>query len=213
MSVNKNGKTIMNKLERRIVDISYKKGLSHIGSCLTAVKLIDSIYLSKTKDDIFILSSGHAALALYVVLEKMEKADAEALFDKHGVHPNRDLGDGIYCSSGSLGHGIGIAVGMAIANKKRDVYVLLSDGECAEGSVWEALRIAAELKLENLKVMVNANGFGANGRVDTEWLDLRLQYFYPSLVQTTNLYAFPEYLQGLQAHYHVLNDQQYRELI
>lgn len=212
MSVSKGGKTVLNKLERRIIDISYKKGLSHIGSCLTAVRLIDALYLSKTEKDVFILSSGHAALALYVVLEKFNKVDAEVLFDKHGVHPNRDLENGIFCSTGSLGHGIGIGIGMAVADKTRDVYVLLSDGECAEGSVWEALRIASELRLENLKVMINANGYGAYGKVDTEWLDLRLMHFYPTLVQGTNLYAFPEYLQGLEAHYHVLDENEYKEL-
>lgn len=203
---------MMSKLERRVIDISYKKKLSHIGSCLTAVRLIDAIYLSKKKEDIFILSCGHAGLAQYVILEKEEGKDAEELFDKHGVHPNRDVLNGIHASTGSLGHGIGIGVGMALANKKRDVYVLISDGECAEGSLWEALRIAMENKLENLKVMCNANSWGAYGKIDADWLDLRLQYFFPTLVQKTNLYAWPEYLQGQAAHYHTLTDKQYKEL-
>lgn len=203
----------MSKLERRVIDISYKKGLSHIGSCLTAVRLIDIIYQTKNKEDIFILSNGHAALALYVVLEKWEGRDAEALFDKHGVHPNRDVENGIYASSGSLGHGIGIAVGMALADKTRNVYVMISDGECAEGSVWEALRIAGELRLENLKVVCNANGWGALGRVDTELLDRRLQYFFPTLVHKTNMYAYPENLQGLSGHYYTLKKEDYEALI
>lgn len=209
---NKNGVMILSKLERRIIDISYKHKLSHIGSCLTAVRLIDHCFLVKEKDDIFILSSAHSSLALYVILEKEYDFDAEELFLKHGVHCNRDLKHKIYASGGSLGHGIGIAVGMAITNRNRNIYVLMTDAECAEGSVWEALRIAAELRLENLRVLVNANGYSGNGKIDTDWLDLRLQYFYPTLVQKTNLYEWPDYMQGLTAHYHVLTKKQYEEL-
>jgi transketolase len=209
----KEGISVMSKLERRVIDISYAHKLSHIGSCLTAVRLIDMVFQAKKKEDIFVLSNGHAGLALYVILEKWGLGDAEELFKKHGVHPNTDLEHGIYCSSGSLGHGIGIAVGMAIADKKRDVYVMMSDGECAEGSVWESLRIAGELKLENLKVIVNANGYGATDKIDTELLDMRLQYFYPTLVQRTQLYDWPDYLQGVQAHYHILTKEEYEKII
>lgn len=202
-------KVMVNKLEKRILDISYKKGLTHIGSCLTSVRLLDAIYQSKEKDDIVILSSGHAGLALYVILEKYLGKNAEELVDKHGTHPNRDIEDGIVCSTGSLGQGLPIAVGMAIANPKRNVYVLTSDGEMAEGSMWEALRIAAERRLENLRITVNANGYGAYGKIDEDWLDLRMQYFYPSLVQKTNLYRFPGCLQGLDGHYHALSKEDY----
>ena len=202
----------LSKLERRVIDISYKKGLSHIGSCLTAVQLIDNIYKVKKEKDIFILSSGHAGLALYCVLEKLYFKDAEKLFDKHGVHPNRDVDDGIICSSGSLGSAITLAVGMALANKTRDVYVLMSDGECAEGSVWEALRIAGELRLENLKIMVNANGSGAYGKIDTDILDTRLQYFFPSMVVKTQLFKYPHWLQGVNGHYVTLDETKYKEL-
>jgi len=210
---NKGGIRMMNKLERRIIDISYKFGLSHLGSCLTAVRLIDSIYQVKKKNEPFILSNGHAGLALYVVLEKFENISAEVLYTLHGTHPNRDMKNGIWCSTGSLGHGLCIAVGMALADKTRDVYVLVSDGEMAEGSCWEALRIAAENRLENLKVMVNANGYGAYNKIDSDWLDLRIQYFYPSLVQKTNMYQFPEWLQGQEAHYHVMSKEEYESLI
>lgn len=203
----------LSKLERRVIDISYKNKLSHIGSCLTTVRLIDGIFQVKEKNDVFILSNGHAGLALYVVLEKYGFGDAEKLFKKHGVHPNRDIKHGIYCTSGSLGHGLGIGIGMALADKTRNVYVMMSDGECAEGSVWEALRIAAELRLENLRIEVVSNGYGAYGKVDADWLELRLQSVYPTLVQRVNLYAWPEYLQGLSAHYKVLSKEEYEEII
>lgn len=201
-----------NALEKRILEISYKKKLSHIASCLTAVNIIDKIYSLKRDEDIFVLSAGHKALALYVVLEQWLFKDAEDLFDKHGVHPNRDLENGIYCSSGSLGSAITIAVGMAIASPKKLVYVLLSDGEMAEGSCWEALRIASDLKLENLRITVDCNGYGAMGKVDTEVMDARMQMFYPSLCIQSNVFSFPHFLQGLGGHYNVMSEDQYKQL-
>lgn len=202
----------LNKLERRVVDISYKEKLSHLSSCLTAVRLIDHIYLVKRPQDAFVLDNGHAGLALYVVLEKFGDKDAEALFHKHGVHPNRDAEDGIDCSTGSLGQGLPIAVGMALADRTSDVYVLTSDGAMAEGSNWEALRIAGEQRLENLRVTVNANGYSAYQRTDPELLDTRMQYFFPSLVLQTNMFNFPDCLQGIDGHYHVLSEEDYKEI-
>lgn len=202
----------LSKLEQRILQISYKKGLSHLSSNLTAVQLIDNIYKVKKDKDVFVLSNGHAALALYTVLEKFHFLDAEKLFDKHGVHPNRDLDNLIYCSTGSLGNGIAIAVGMAIADPRRLVFVLMSDGELAEGSCWEALRIAGELRLENLRIMVNANGFGAYGKIDVDLIDTRLQMFFPTLLVQTNMFDFPDYLQGIDGHYKKLNAREFEEV-
>ena len=80
----------MRHLKKRILEIAYKHKLSHLGSYFSSVDIIDKIYKTKNKDDIFILSSGHAALALYVVIEKYEGKNAEELFLKHGGHPHRD---------------------------------------------------------------------------------------------------------------------------
>lgn len=204
---------MVNKLERRILDISLKKNLSHLGSNLGAVNAIDMIYQAKKPEDPFVLSMGHAALALYTVLEKNGFGDAEELFDKHGVHPNRDVEHGIYCSTGSLGQGLPIAVGMALANRERDVYVLSSDGEMAEGSMWEALRVAGEQRLENLKIMVVANGYGGYSEIDIDWLDTRINAFYPAMVVRTNMFKYPESMQGLAAHYVTLTPEMYEEAI
>jgi len=203
----------MDNLQKRIIELSYKHHKPHIGSCLTAVNLIDGIYKIKKKKEPFILSNGHAGLALYVVLEKYEGKDAEKLCLKYGTHPRRCLKDGIWATTGSLGNGLPIAVGMALANKDRLVYVLTSDGEMAEGSMWEALRIAGELKLENLRITVDANGHGAYSIIDADLLDLRMQYFYPSLVVKTNTFDFPDYLNGIASHYTVLDEAKYKELM
>lgn len=208
----KANKYVFNKLEQRVLELSHKKKLSHIGSCLTAVGLIDKIYLVKEPDDIVILSAGHAALALYVVLEKEYGINAERLYDTHGTHPNRDIDNHIFASSGSLGHGVGIAVGAAIANPDKNVYVLCTDGELAEGSCYEALRLAGDMRLENLRVICNANGFSAYKQVDTELLSYRITTLFPVLFQETNLLEGPEWMQNLEAHYHVMTDKEYEEI-
>ena len=140
----------MKELKQRIVDIAYKHKLGHLGSYLSSVDIIDKIFQKKQPEDIFILSSGHASLAMYVCLEKYYGIDAEMLFLKHGGHPHKDEENHIYCSTGSLGLGITVAVGRALANPKRKVYVLISDGECAEGSVWESLKVIYEMNIQNI---------------------------------------------------------------
>lgn len=204
---------LLNKWEHRLLEISYKHKLSHLSSCLTAFRLIDNIYKVKRENEPFILDNGHAGLALYVALEKWYFKDAEALLEKHGIHPNRDIENKIFCSTGSLGQGLPIAVGMAKADPSRNVYVLTSDGAMAEGSNWEALRIASEQRLENLRITVNANGHGAYKNIDPELLDLRMQYFYPSLVQRTSLLDQPEWVQGIAGHYVVMDEDKYKEIM
>lgn len=204
---------MLNKLEKRIIDLSYKHKLSHIGSCLNSISIIDKLFMLKKPDDPFILSNGHAGLALYVVLEKYCGKNAEKLLKKHGTHPNRNLKDGVWCSTGSLGQGLPIAVGMALTNRDRTVFVLVSDGELAEGSMWEALRIASEKRLENLRVAVTANGIGGYSHIDADWLEMRLKTFYPCLFVRTNMFRWPAFLNGLNGHYVVMNEEQYKEAI
>ena len=200
-------------LKKRILEIAYKHKLGHLGSYLSAAGIVDEIYKNKDKDDIFILSSGHAALALYAALEKYEGKDAEELFLKHGGHPHRDEENGIYCSTGSLGLGITVAVGRALANKNRKVHVLISDGESAEGSVWEALRFIKESNLSNIEVYVNVNGYAAYDKVDVKYLVDRLKVFLPTInIRYTSVNQYP-FLRGLNAHYHVMSEQDYKSTL
>ena len=198
--------------ELRILKISRKHNLSHIGSCLMAQGPIEAIYKTKQPQDIFILSSGHAGLALYCILEQWGFGDAEKLYLKHGTHPNRDLKDGIWASTGSLGHGIGIGVGMAIAEPDKIVYIVSTDGEMAEGSVWEALRIAGELQLKNIRLAVVCNGYGGYGKIDVDMIEKRLDNFYPCIVVKANLFNYPDWLQGQDGHYVTLDDAKAKEL-
>ena len=173
------------KLNKRILEISHKNKCSHLGSYFSAVDIIDNIF----------------------------SKDAEMLFKKHGGHPHRDEENHIHCSTGSLGLGITVAVGRALANPNKKVYVLLSDGECAEGSVWESLRFIKEQNIENIEVYVNANGYAAYDSVDVDYLEKRLKSFLPSInVIRTKVNQF-SFLNGLNAHYHIMSDEDYEEAI
>lgn len=202
----------MNDVERRVVDISYKEKIGHLSSNLNAVNIIEEVYKNKQIDEPFILSSGHAALALYVVLEKYEGQDAEKLFHKHGVHPHRDIGSGIFCSTGSLGMGLTVATGYALANRDRKVHCLISDGECGEGSIWEALRFIYEAKLDNLEVYVNVNGMIAYDFIDKEYIITRLRAFLPRInIRETEPPKWP-WAEGILTHYYVLKPEDYEQL-
>jgi transketolase len=200
-------------LKRRILEIAYKNKLGHLGSYFSSVDIIDEIYSRMDKEDIFILSAGHCALALYVVLEKYFGLDAEELFNKHGGHPHRDEINKIHCSTGSLGLGITIALGRAIANPKRKVWVLISDGECAEGSVWESLKTIEEQDIKNIKVFVNINGYAAYREVNEQYITDRLVTFHPSInLRYTSVEQF-DFLKGLNAHYHVMSEDNFKSAL
>ena len=202
----------MNDVERRVIDISYKEKIGHLSSNLNAVNIIEEIYKTKKPDEPFILSMGHAALAMYVVMEKYEGRNAEELLHKHGVHPHRDLSDGIHCSTGSLGMGLTVATGYALADRSRDVYCLLSDGEAGEGSIWEALRFIHEAKLDNLKVYANVNGMIAYDMIDRDYINTRLRAFLPSInIRNTEPPKW-EFAEGVLTHYYVLKPEDYESL-
>lgn len=202
----------MNDVERRVVDISYKEKIGHLSSNLNAVNIIEEIYKNKKADEPFILSSGHAALALYVVLEKYEGRDAETLFHKHGVHPHRNLSDGIFCSTGSLGMGLTVATGYALADRNRKIHCLISDGEAGEGSIWESLRFIYEAKLDNLEVYVNVNGMIAYDFIDKEYIINRLRAFLPRInIRETEPPKWP-WAEGILTHYYVLKPEDYEQL-
>ncbi|HVA96926.1 MAG TPA: 1-deoxy-D-xylulose-5-phosphate synthase N-terminal domain-containing protein [Candidatus Acidoferrales bacterium] len=221
------------KLRKRILKISHESRLSHLGSCLSAIDLIDTIYKVKKKDEKFILSNGHAGIAWYAVLEKYGYIqDANSIKNLH-VHPDRNTQLDIHVSTGSLGQGLPIALGMALADRKRQVYCMLSDGECAEGSIWEALRIAVEKKVTNLKIIINANGWSAYDKVNLTYLSKRIKAFgfiihkvnghdnnhilkKITIGQTspTVLYAYTTveqfpFLTGQDAHYYTMTDEDY----
>jgi len=193
---------MLKQLNKRILEISIKHKLSHLGSCFTALPIIYDIYKKKRSQDKFILSSGHAGLALYVVLEYFKGIDAEHLLETYGIHPERDLENFIEVSTGSLGLGITIATGIALVNPDIDVYCLISDGESAEGSVWEALRFIDEQGLKNINIHANINGWAAYKPVDSDKLSQRLKLFLPEInIHYTNVNDVIKFNSPLSAHY------------
>ncbi|MBI2613585.1 MAG: hypothetical protein HYW62_02340 [Candidatus Levybacteria bacterium] len=200
-------------LKRRIIEISYKYKKYHLGSCLSAVDIIEEIYDLKREDEKFILSEGHAGLAFYCILEKHERRDPEYLLRRYGIHPSKDEKNGIWCTTGSLGQGLPVALGMAIADRSKNVYCMISDGECAEGSVWETLRIKTDLKVDNLKVYINLNGYGAYDAINPIQLTKRLKAFCPEInIRLTTVEQLP-FLKGLDAHYHAMTDDEYKKAL
>ncbi len=200
------------KLHKRLLEVCYKNDVHHLGSHFSSIDIIDEIYSRKAEEDIFILSNGHAAVALYVVIEKYFGIDAEKLLNEFGDHPVLSEENKIYCTTGSLGMGITVALGRALGNKDRKVYCMISDGECSEGSVWEALKYLRRLDLNNIEIHVNMNGWGAFHEIDTENLEKMLTAFYPKIfIHHTTVEHYG--LSGQEAHYVKLSDEQFKRAI
>jgi transketolase len=173
-------------IRRQVLEMIYKSSGAHIGSSLSCVDILTFLYFkllniypenpAAENRDRFILSKGHAAAALYAVLSGRGFFEQKCLEDycqdetKLAGHSIRQPALGIEASTGSLGHGLSMAVGMALAakrdNKNHRVFVLLSDGECQEGPVWEAALFAGHNKLDNLIAIIDYNKIQAMGRVE-----------------------------------------------
>jgi transketolase len=172
-------------LRARIIENSFKTGTPHLGSCLSCIDLLTVLYFSvlninpklpqSPSRDRLILSKGHGAPALFQTLAEKGFYD-RSLLDTYGKDgsffaehpPTPDYLPGIEAATGSLGHGLPIGLGIAIAaNIKKleyDVYVILGDGECNEGSIWESSLLASAQKVNNLCVFVDFNKWQATGR-------------------------------------------------
>ncbi len=177
--MNKNDVSVihMNELKRMIVKSAATAGEGHIASAFSILDIlwvlydrVLSIHPERPDDpdrDRFILSKGHASLGLYAVLAKKEFFPASELdtFGTYksilGGHPDRNKVPGVEASTGSLGHGFPVAVGVAIGLKIKEnsahVYVLVGDGECNEGTVWESALLAAHHNLDNLTCIIDYN--------------------------------------------------------
>jgi len=158
---------ILKNIRINILEHSYKAKSSHIGSCLSIVEILYVLYFNiLKKTDRFILSKGHAALALYCVLFQ-KKFISSKILKSFGSNKTELMNHvshkvkGVEFSTGSLGHGLPVAVGKALkfkSNKQSNkVFVLLSDGEINEGTTWESLLFASHHCLDNLTVIIDYN--------------------------------------------------------
>lgn len=151
---------ISKEIRKDVLDMALEYNDGHIAPAYSCVEILVSLYESvMSDDDKFILGKGHGCLSLYAILRK------KGFNPKISGHPDIEPEQGIVCSTGSLGHGIAIGVGIAFAKKiKKDdahVFVLIGDGECQEGTIWESLNLARKLKIDNLTVIIDNNGLQA----------------------------------------------------
>jgi transketolase len=159
-------------IRRIIIDESYRAKVGHIGSALSIADLVTAVVAGPMTGegadrDRLVLSKGHAALALYAALHlqgRLDEGQISTYCDDGtllGVHPEREL-EGVDFATGSLGQGLSLGAGAALAAKRqgsdRKVYVIMSDAELNEGSVWEAVMFAAQHQLDNLVLLIDLNG-------------------------------------------------------
>lgn len=148
------------ELRKNVLKLALEKGDGHLGGSFSIIEILISLSEEVlNKEDKFILSKGHSCYPLYILLRE------KGYKPKISGHPEIDEKNGIWCTTGSLGHGLPIGVGMALARKlkptKGRIYVLMGDGEVQEGTTWEASLIACHHKLDNLTVIIDKNNLQA----------------------------------------------------
>lgn len=175
---------ITTSLRLSILEMAHRSGSPHVGSCMSCVDVLAYLYFEELAlrpaepdwewRDFFLLSKGHAAMALYAVLSERGVID-KTLLDGYMLdggtlpaHLDRFVAPGIEISAGALGHGLpmglGMAQGLKLRGKKNRVFVLMGDGESQEGSVWEAAMMAPTLCLDNLVAIIDHNNLQGYGR-------------------------------------------------
>lgn len=175
---------IASRLRGQVIRMSHATGAAHLGSALSCIDILTAAYWGVLRidpqrpddpeRDRFILSKGHAASALYAALSARGFFPSDLLdtYNTEGSrlaeHPGPRCAPGVEAATGSLGHGLPIGLGMALAGRiqgrSHRVFVLMSDGECNEGSVWEAAMLAPAQRLDNVCVIVDYNKWQATGR-------------------------------------------------
>ena len=176
---------VAHTIRRRTIETSARARIPHLGSCLSCVELLTALYWQELRidpqspdspdRDRFVLSKGHGAPVLFQVLAERGFFSVERLSDFgksgsvfHEHPPKPGYIPGVEAATGSLGHGLPMALGMAIAERiqgrQTRCYALLSDGECNEGSIWEAAMLAAGQKVTHLTAIIDFNKWQATGR-------------------------------------------------
>jgi transketolase len=175
---------IARQVRFRLIEISHRAQTAHLAGALSCVDLLVALYWTRLRitpgsvtdpgRDRLIFSKGHAVSALYTVLAMRDffPIDDLARYNEEGAglpeQPSPGCAPGVEWATGSLGHGLGVGIGMAVASRIQSIpyrtFVVMSDGECQEGSVWEAAMLAPRLGLGDLTVLVDFNKWQATGR-------------------------------------------------
>ena len=185
------------KLRQNAFNTFVEQGEAHIGGAFSMIEMVILLYEKVLKEeDKFILSKAHASIPLCLLLQ-----------EKHSnipitTHLELDPSHSIHCTTGSLGHGLPIATGMAIARKrlqiKGKIYVMLSDGECQEGTTWESLLIGAKHRLDNLVLIIDYNKIQALTTLDEglplDNLSAKFKAFNWDSIEVSDGHSFEELL-------------------
>lgn len=206
-----------------IVEMLYRSGSGHLGGSLSATDILVALFFARMRlkpgdpcwpeRDFFVLSKGHAAPAYYAVLSRLGYFPREELFNLRQLgsilqgHPDAACTPGVEVCTGSLGQGLSIANGVALAARlnghRRRVFVLLGDGESQEGQVWEAAMSAAHYRIDNLTAILDRNRLQIDGRtaevMSLEPLAAKWEAFGWHTLEAQDGHSFPELLQALHA--------------
>lgn len=181
------------KLRRDTFQAFIEKGEAHLGGSFSMIESLITLYeVIMSKNDKFILSKAHASFPLCLLLQE------KGFNPKLTTHLEIDIKNGIHCTTGSLGHGLPIATGMALARKKQKIkgkiYVMISDGECQEGTTWESFLIASKHKLDNLVLIIDYNKIQAlspiNDVLPLSDLGKKLKAFNWHCIEVENGHSF-----------------------
>lgn len=165
---------VAKEVRRDVLSLIHKGQTSHIASCFSSVDIATVLYSNLKEEDVVIWSKGWASALFYVMRMRQGHIDREELFNTFPQHPYLALLEptipGVYVPTGSVGHGLSVAAGIALgkkrANESGTVYCIMSDGELNEGSTWEAAMFAAHHKLDNLVAIIDKNGWQAMGKTE-----------------------------------------------
>ncbi|MEK7180270.1 MAG: thiamine pyrophosphate-dependent enzyme [Patescibacteria group bacterium] len=152
------------QIKRDILNASFEAGACHIGSALSCSDILVDLFNILKKEDVFLFSKASGVAAYYAILADKGHFPKEKTAEYLKKYPlvSKEV-PGVIWSGGSCGHGLPVACGLALADRMRKVYVLLSDGECQEGATYEAALFARQHKLKNLYVLIDNNGLQACG--------------------------------------------------
>ena len=200
------------KLRQDTFNAFVEHGEAHLGGSFSIIEMLIALYEKVLKDvDKFILSKAHSSFPLCLLLK------GKGYQPKLTTHLELDPLNGIHCTTGSLGHGLPLATGMALAkklqNKSGKIYVMMSDGECQEGTTWESLLIAAKHKLDNLVVLVDYNKIQAlsflKDGLPLDNLSAKFKAFNWYCTEIKDGHSFDELIASLQQQKTKVNPQVY----
>jgi len=189
------------KLRIDTFDAFIKKGEAHLGGSFSCIEILVILYEKILKNnDKFIMSKAHSSFPLCLILR------SKGFSTKLTTHLEIDEKNGIFCTTGSLGHGLPIATGMAFARKqmkqKGNIYVLISDGECQEGTTWESLLIATKHKLDNLIIIIDYNKIQALSKLKDALplanLAKKIQAFNCEMINVKNGHSFKDLISAFK---------------